>query len=194
MNCKWASRTTRALASTRVAKVAQLIGSACIAQLPCRTSRMETVTMHAGTQQHLRAILRGDFQCVFVGEVVQQQGGVLVDKANLYAVRCSSEKRAELPLGAEVRLLQVDDNVGGCCYLLAEQAKVLLHLTGEHAHVFERLCERSQIEPIHRRPDQHFETVQATHLNPMSMSMYARIRLTVCAPDPRYAAHRGDFS
>ena len=48
---------------------------------------METVTMHAGTQQHLRAILRGDFQCVFVGEVVQQHGGVWVAEADLYAVR-----------------------------------------------------------------------------------------------------------
>ena len=133
---------------------------------------LETVTRDAITLRHLRAILRGDFQCVSVGEVVQQHGGIWVVEHDLYAVRCSltGNQRAELALGAEVSLLQVDDKRGRCCYLLAEQAKVLLHLTGEHAHVFERLCERAQIESIHRHPNQHVETVQPSHLNPMSSS------------------------
>ena len=108
----------------------------------------ETVTADAETRKVLLAVLHGKFETVSVGEVVSM-AGVEQMADGIFAVprRVGGDK-----LPDSMQLLQVFDR-GHCYYLIADEAKACLSLTGDHEHLFNRLCKQEM-------PDLHLLTVR----------------------------------
>ena len=105
-------------------------------------------------------MLKGNFESVSLREHQALHGGGRTYVADgLFAIPQSNAPAQTKPLPPETRLMQVryasDDNASAC-YMLADDTRTVLHLTGTRACLFDLLCAHSK----HEHADHHL----ATHL------------------------------
>jgi hypothetical protein len=121
----------------------------------------ETVCKDAHSLKLLITVLKGNFERLTVGDLVQAhptKSRYIAD--GLFVVPDDGASRGRTTLDPREELLQVAD--GGCsgnvCYLLASEVRTALHLTGSRSHIYSLLCAHAS----HEHADRHFATHIAT--------------------------------
>lgn len=131
---------------------------------------VECVTQDSHMLKLLLQVLRGEFELLTVDELLAVAPRAYVQDGLCAVVRDeSSPRHASLPvLSAKTELLQVAHSDTNCksgvrdvcgggasvCYLLCEDVRELLHLTGSRAHLWELLKAHSR----HHHSDRHLAT------------------------------------
>ena len=129
----------------------------------------ETVVKDAHTQRMLLSVLRGEFQCLTVHELCStSETEYVVD--GLFAVprRSTAATWARAPLDPSTELLQVrfaasrgdlEPGRSSACYLLSDDVRSALNLSGERAHLFDVLCAHARHEHVDRHLATHVAEV-----------------------------------
>jgi hypothetical protein len=128
----------------------------------------ETVTKDAHTQRQLLMVLKGRFEQLTVAELSVANNSASYVADGLFAVPSAGASTGTSPLPPSTELLQVCDgplsssaagpNAAPCCYMLAEEVRVALHLHGPRRHLFDLLCAHGR----HEHVDRHLATHVAT--------------------------------
>ena len=114
---------------------------------------VETVVHDQHSMNMLIAVLKGEFERLKVGDLMASSKRTY--KADgLFAVPQDHHKRKRdiaCDLCEETRLLEIRTSVSNAdsvCYLLEEDARVVLHLTSDRDHLFELLCAHARHEAL----------------------------------------------
>ena len=119
----------------------------------------ETVTKDDHSRKALIDVLKGNFELLTLGELQKHHDhGRAYAVDGLFAVPGTPGGRGA-PLPPATKLLQVSDGTAAC-YLLADDVKTALHLTGVRSHLFDLLCAHAKHEHAERHLATHVATIQ----------------------------------